>query len=813
MRLIAVVALFAAGCLFAQDTPKPIPGGYALPNGWRITPAGKSLPTEDMVLNVTGSPDGKGMVALHSGFNPHGIVVVDQKTDEPTQRIALKSAWLGMAWSPDGKKLFVSGGNAAGRQPSKAPIYEFGYDNGRLTDQPLSTLEDGGQASEIFWSGLVHHPRKNVLYALHRGTARYSGHVVVFDTETKKATARIKVDAIPYAAAISADGATLYVTNWASDTVSVIDTATNKVLASLAVGDNPNDLLLTPDGRLFVACAQDNSVWVIDTATRMARERINTALTPRALEGSTPNALAYDATAKMLFVANADNNSVAVVRVAEKGESEVMGFIPAGWYPSALALSPDKKKLFVGNSKGLGGYSNVTGPNSPLRKAGMPADSVKSLQKGSVQIVSLANLRTELREMTKRVYENVPYRDEFLAASKAPTAPTVVPREVGAGSPIKHVIYIIKENRTYDQVFGDLPQGNGDSRITIFGRKITPNHHKLAEEYVLFDNLYCDGEVSEDGHFWSTAAFATDANEKQWPVGYGGHGRAQYHEGYVPRGGYIWDAARKKGLTFRSYGEFATRASEGNADASQNAPGLIGHVAPNFKRPGMRDPDNVKEFIREFNEYESNYDSPDPEKRLPNFIVMSLGEDHTTGTRPGTPTPRASVASNDYAVGLLVERVTNSKYWPETAIFVIEDDAQDGPDHVDARRTVGLVISPYTKRGFVDKTLYTTSSMLRTMELLLGLPPMSQYDAAAPPMYNAFTDKANPAPYKHLAPQYDLNEMNTQRAWGARRSMEMNLDEYDRAPMFELNEIVWKSVKGAKSEMPLPVHRFWFGGR
>lgn len=227
----------------------------------------------------------------------------------------------------------------------------------------------------------------------------------------------------------------------------------------------------------------------------------------------------------------------------------------------------------------------------------------------------------------------------------------------------------------------------------------------------------------------------------------------------------------------------------------------------------MRDPDNVKEFIREFNEYESNYDSPDPEKRLPNFIVMSLGEDHTTGTRPGTPTPRASVASNDYAVGLLVERVTNSKYWPETAIFVIEDDAQDGPDHVDARRTIGLVISPYTKRGFVDKTLYTTSSMLRTMELLLGLPPMSQYDAAAPPMYNAFTDKANPAPYQHLAPQYDLNEMNTQRAWGARKSMEMNLDEYDRAPMFELNEIVWKSVKGAKSEMPLPVHRFWFGGR
>ncbi len=811
MRIAAMVTSF--GILLGQETPRAIPGGYELPNGWRITPAGKSIATEDMILNITTAPDGKALVALHSGYNPHGTVVIDAKTEEPAQRIALKSAYLGMAWSPDGRKLFVSGGNATGRQQTKAPVYVFSYADGRLSDQPEASLDETLPGNETFWTGLVHHPKKNLLYALNRGTARYSGQVVVFDTAGGRIAARIKVDAIPYAAVISEDGARLYVSNWGSDTVSVIDTAANKVLSSISVGDNPNDLLLTADGRLFVACAQDNTVWVIDTATRMARERISTALTPRSPEGSTPNALAYDAAAKSLYVANADNNSVAVIRAAEKGESEVLGFIPAGWYPSALALTPDKKKLYIGNSKGLGGYANVTGPNSPLRKPGMPQDSVKSLQKGSVGIVDTSNLKIELKNYTRQVFGNTPYRDELLTAAKAPAAPTIVPREVGAGSPIQHVIYIIKENRTYDQVFGDLPQGNGDPRITIFGRKVTPNHHALAEQWVLFDNLYCDGEVSEDGHFWSTAAFATDANEKQWPAGYGGHSRAQYTEAYIPRGGYLWDAARRKGLTYRSYGEFAARVSETAIDASVNAPGLAGHVAQNFKRAGMRDPDNVRAFLEEFDEYERNHDAQDPEKRLPNFIVMSLGEDHTSGTRPGTPTPRAAVASNDLALGQLVERVTKSKYWPHTAIFVIEDDAQDGPDHVDARRTVGLVISPYTKRGFVDKTLYTTSSMIRTMELLLGLPPMTQYDAAAPPMYNAFLTTPDLTPYQARAAEWDLNEKNTQRAWGARRSLEMNLDEYDRAPMFELNEIVWKSVRGANSPMPLPVHRYWFAGR
>jgi phospholipase C len=390
------------------------------------------------------------------------------------------------------------------------------------------------------------------------------------------------------------------------------------------------------------------------------------------------------------------------------------------------------------------------------------------------------------------------------------SGPSIVPREVGAGSPIKHVIYIIKENRTYDQVLGDLPQGNGDPRLCIFGRKVTPNQHKMAEEFVLLDNLYCDAEVSVDGHSWSNAAYATDFNEKRWPPQYGGHSASVGGPGDIPSSGYVWDLAATKGLTYRSYGEFADRVSKGNQTYSRGRVGaLVDHVCPEYDR-ATRDTVKLKAFLAEFEEYDRNFESTDPEKRLPNYIVMSLGENHTKGTTPGQPTPTAAVANNDWALGQLVERVSHSRYWPETAIFVIEDDAQNGSDHVDARRTAGFIISPYTKRKVVDSTLYTTSSMVRTMELLLGLPPMTQFDAAAMPMYASFDIRADLTPFKHLPPQVDVNARNGPDAPGASLSMAMDFSDYDLTPMFELNEVVWKSVRGADSEMPLPISRFHF---
>ena len=810
-RLTAL--LLAATAVLCAQLPKAVPTGYELPNGWRITPLGKAIPTEDLLLNLALSPDRKTLVATHGGFNPHGLVVLDPATETVRQRIRLRSAWLGLAWSPDGSRIYVSGGNSVSRRdPATASIYVFKASAGRLSEKPDIEWKDTAPAEKTYWSGLAHHPKLNRLYAANRGNDPAAGYIAVFDTATGKPVHRITVGISPYDLVLSPDGSRLYVSNWSSDSISIIDTAANMVIGVLKAGDNPNDMALAPDGRLFVSNGNLNSVSVFDTKKRELLETINVAITPNAPPGATPNALALDADAKMLFVANADNNSIAVIGIREYGRSEVLGFFPSGWYPSSLAILPGSR-IVVGNSKGLGGYSNERGPHSPLAADGSDAGrgTVKTLQKGSINFVSLKDLKSSLPGWTKQVISNTPYADSQLSAARAPKSPSIVPSTVGAGSPIKHIIYVIKENRTYDQVFGDIPKGNGDPRITIFGRQITPNHHAIAEQWVLLDNLYCDGEVSVDGHSWSNSAIATDYNEKNWPAQYGGHSIRPAAYATVPSSGQLWDVAAKAGLTYRSYGEYATRASDGSTmEAAQGVSGLIGHVAPKFKLAGMRDTDNVREFIREFDEYEKNYDSTDAAKRLPNYVVMSLPENHTAGTRPGAFSPRAMVANNDHAVGMLIERVTHSKYWKETAIFIIEDDAQDGSDHVDARRTIGLVVSPYTKRGKVDSTLYTTSSYLRTMELLLGLPPMTQYDAAAMPMYESFGETADLRPYTALPPQWDVNEKNKPTDFGARASLEMNLDEIDEAPMREFNEIIWKSVKGANSEMPAPVHRLLF---
>jgi YVTN family beta-propeller protein len=810
-----VIPFALASALLAQDLPHALPGGYALSNGWRITPLGKSIPTEDLVLNTVTSPDGRAVVALHGGYNPHGLVVVDTRTEQAVERIPLPTAFLGMAWSPDGQKLYVSGGNATGKNThARAPIYIFDYHDGRLSEKPVGTLEETIDMKEIYWSGLVHHPHKHLLFAANRGTAAATpGSVVAFDTASGKLLARIAVEMNPYQVVLSADGSRLYASNWGSGSVSVVDTESLKMVGAIAVGPNPNDMRLAADGRLFVSCANDNTVVVVDTRQRRVVERISTALTPNSPEGSTPNALVLDAARQRLYVANADNNDVAVVNVKEPGHSHVMGFLPVGWYPSALALAGGGQKLYVGNSKGHETHADVKGPTSPLASKFDGDETIKTLQKGDIEIIALATLDHDLAQWTKQVYGNTPYRDEQLAAAAAPSMESVIPRDVGVGSPIHHVIYIIKENRTYDQVLGDVARGNGDARLAIFGKKVTPNHHAAAENFVLLDNFYCDGEVSEDGHSWSNSAYATDYNEKSWPANYGGQSNAARSAAWVPTGGHLWDLCQRKGLTYRSYGEYAARVSDGTTmDAAPGVGGLLGHVSPNYRKEGLniRDTDNAKVFLAEFEEYEKHFDDAVAAKRLPNFVVMSMPEDHTRGTAPGAFTPIAMVASNDLAVGQIIDRVSRSKYWPETAIFIVEDDAQDGPDHVDEHRTVALVASPYVRRGTVDSTLYTTSSMVRTIELLLGLPPMSQYDAAAMPMYKSFGAKADLTPYTVLPAQVDLMEKNTVRSYAARESARMDFRDVDRAPAQKLNEILWKSVMGADSPMPPPVRRYSF---
>jgi hypothetical protein len=425
--------------------------------------------------------------------------------------------------------------------------------------------------------------------------------------------------------------------------------------------------------------------------------------------------------------------------------------------------------------------------------------------------------RDALQTLTKMSYSVMPYSDEHrLAPAGAPPA-SPIPKRVGDPSPIKHVFYVIRENRTYDQVLGDLDRGNGDPTLTLFGEPVTPNAHALAREFGVLDNFYVNAEVSYDGHEFSMAAYASDAVEKFWPTNYGRRGapyiaeggtatRTKYGTLAAPLNGYIWDACVRANVSVRSYGEFA-RWAEGSRDdrlhgklkAMAAVPGLEGRVSPNYAPWELEIPDNPRVDV-----WKKEFEQFDARGEVPALSIFRLAGDHTNGTRTDRPTPRAMVAENDLALGRMVDIISHSRVWNDSAILVVEDDAQNGPDHVDAHRSIALVISPFSRRRVVDNTMYTTAGVLRTIELILGLPPMSQYDAAATPMYNAFTGTPNVAAFQRLVPRVPLDEKNLPSAFGAIASLGMDFSIEDRAPEQLLNEIIWRSVKGANSPMPPP---------
>jgi phospholipase C len=368
---------------------------------------------------------------------------------------------------------------------------------------------------------------------------------------------------------------------------------------------------------------------------------------------------------------------------------------------------------------------------------------------------------------------------------------------------IRHVIYIIKENRTYDQVLGDLPQGDGDPSLVLFGRAVTPNHHALAETFVLFDHCYADAEVSADGHEWSTGAVATDYVQKLWPSSiYSGRNRPYDFQGGstapAPLGGYLWEHAAQAGRSYRVYGEFsALRSKPPGVTPAPFARALAGHLAPTYAGYDLAITDQAR-----FDAWQAEFKEFVRTGSVPALMIVWLPNDHTAGTRPGFPTPKAMVADNDWALGRIVEAVSQSPVWKETAIFVIEDDAQNGPDHVDAHRTICLVASPYARRGLVDHTVYSTVSVLRTIELILGLGPMSQFDAAATPLVAAFTDTPTITPYAALRPHQALTERNQVNAYRARDALALRLDRPDEADEEILNDIVWHAIKGPAVPMP-----------
>jgi hypothetical protein len=578
-------------------------------------------------------------------------------------------------------------------------------------------------------------------------------------------------------------------------------------------------MALAPDGRLFVACAGDNTVHVIQTRAVEAvekgpslnrrppegtREIISTSLYPGAPEGSTPDAVAISPDGHTLFVANADNNCVVVVDISNRLSEEarrdkesvsvVEGFIPVGWYPTAVGVSPDNQTLFVANGKGLSSRPNVPPISSQPELSRKPPwfDYIGQTFSGSLSFIPRPDA-SQMVAYTLQVRRNSPYTPDQFQRTAMPND-SVIPSQAGQSCPIKYVLYIIKENRTYDQVFGDFRNargelvGNGDTNLVMYGENVTPNHHQLARDYVLLDNLYCNGEVSVDGHSWCDAAIATDYNQRSWILSYSRHGKLPgNYEMELPAAGYLWDLCQRYGVSFKTYGEGSRRVPSSNRGSWGDG----------------RDMDRVKNWVEDLQEAEKT-------GVLPRFMIMSLGEDHTTGTKPDTFKPDACVASNDLGLGRIVEAASHSRFWKEMAIFAIEDDAQNGPDHVDAHRTVGLVISPYCRRGAVDSTLYTTASMVRTIELILGLPPLTQYDAGATPMFNSFCQTNDLMAYQALTPKVDMLARNTDKSPGAKQSARMNFRHYDLAPEDELNRVLWLAAKGPDVPYPTAIHRAIF---
>uniref|UniRef100_UPI0035942C1D bifunctional YncE family protein/alkaline phosphatase family protein n=1 Tax=Persicitalea sp. TaxID=3100273 RepID=UPI0035942C1D len=594
---------------------------------------------------------------------------------------------------------------------------------------------------------------------------------------------------------------------WGGKQVGIFDTNTRKITSTIDVGTNPNELIMNKKGSfLFVANAGDNSVSVIDTRQKRVVEVLNAALYPDSPSGTVTNGLALSTDEKTLYVANADNNSLAVFDLSEPGDSRSKGFIPVGWYPTSVRVSG--KRIYVANGKGFTSFANPLGPQpvSPevrseshlgeLPKANNRLQYIGSLMQGSLSVIDTPD-EDELAVYSKKVYANTPYRKERELITEGEKG-NPIPMKVGDPSPIKYVFYIIKENRTYDQVFGDMPEGNGDSTLCIFGEKYTPNQHKLAREYVLMDNFYVDAEVSADGHNWSLGAHANDYLEKTWPTGYGRRGGVT--EGMGRRGvannkeGYLWDFCKKAGVSYRSYGVFVD-TNKGNIPALDAA-----HVCSYFDTYYKQ---NVRDTTR-VNQWKRDFDSLLVAGAVPAFNSIRLGADHTQGLAVGRPTPYACVADNDLAVGMLVEHLSRSPIWSQTAVFVVEDDAQNGPDHVDAHRSNVLVVSPYVKRKSIDHTMYSTSGMLRTMELILGLPPMTQYDAAATPMFRSFTALVDATPYTTVPANIDLGTVNLALTPSAKRSEKLDFTDVDRIDDRVFNEILWKGLKGEDFQVPAP---------
>ena len=821
------------------------PQRIVVPTNQVLTPLGRQVAYGGRPTDVALSPDGRWLAVLDLGqvlmIHPDSAQVVARATQKG-------GSYAGLVFTPDGKRLLASSmGGTIG-------VFEVTGEGG-LRAKPSIKLaaETKASAEAILPIGLAVDAAGKTLWAV----LNLRNTLAEIDLEGGHLRREIPVGNAPYGVVLLGDKA--YVTNWggrkpdaqsvqgpagrgdpvrvdpvrhiASDgSLSVVHLANGKEEKQIVVGLHPSALLATPDGaHVIVANANSDTVSVIDTRTDAVVETLSTRPAETMLFGSAPNALAISPDGKTLYVANGTNNAVAVIAF-EPGHSRLLGCFPTGWYPAGLALDSARGVLYVANVKGVGSRNTEWKGDRKIRDKNVYGYSTHD-SLGTVSIVPLPS-PGELAAHTRTVQTNN-RQTEMISALAPPRgdAPLrALPERHGEPSLIKHVLYIIKENRTYDQVLGDVKRGEGSEELCIFGQEVTPNHHKLVDEFVLLDNFYCSGVLSADGHQWATEAYVTDYLEKA----FGGFPRSYPFAGgdalAYASSGFLWDNALAHHKTLRIYGEFVrasirwkdpartgrlnfmdcyqdfvTQAGQVEIRGAATIQSLEPHVCPTTIGFPSIVPDvyRADQFQRELKQFEAA-------GKLPNLMILLLPNDHTSGTKPNLPTPEAAVADNDLALGKVIEAISHSTFWPETAVFVVQDDPQAGFDHIDGHRTVAMVISPYTRRQTVDSTNYNQTSMVRTMELILGLPPMNQLDASATAMTHCFTDQPNKAPYESVKNNIPLDRLNPplqsirdarQLHW-ATVSLSLPLDDVDEADEDTLNRILWHSTRGRDDTYP-----------
>jgi len=757
-----------------------------LPTGVSLDPIAPSHAVGNFPLAMAIAPGGERLALLLNGWRQQGVQIIDRKSGAVVQTLPQTAAFLGLAFSADGKTLYASGGN-------DDSIFVYRWNGSEATadgkidlvqrpePDPKVKNPDGTQ----YPAGIAISKNGRFLYV----AENIGDTLAVLDLDTKRVIQRMKTDRYPYAVAVDTRG-DVYVSAWGDSTVNHFRAAANGTLrrvARIAVGRHPSSMIVRGT-RLYIASASSDSISIVDTTTSKVTRTLHDAPPAGPREGSTPNALALSRDGSRLFVAEADNNAVAVFDVAS---AKLLGRIPVEWYPSALAL--DGNDLLVVNAKGRGTRPN---PNQAQPGQKIPKDS-HDYTLGQIEgsLLSFpANIG--LAPLTRRVAHANGW-DATRGAKRYP--------------PFKHVIYIIKENRTYDQILGDMKEGDGDASLVFFPENVSPNHHALARRFGLFDRFFVNAEVSASGHNWSTAAYATDYLEKTMPSVYSNRGRSYDYEGTnrervvdddddvnAPASGYLWDLAVRKKISLRDYGEFA-----GNGGNVSDAVGkeVIGFrralrdtTSPDYPPFNMSIPDQTRAdvWLREFRQYMER-------GSLPALEIIRLPNDHTEGAAAGKPTPRAFMADNDLALGRIIDALSHSPFWRDTAVFIVEDDAQAGPDHVDSHRSVLLMVSAWNRAGIVHRFVNTTD-VLATMEEILGLDSLSQFDHYGRPLRGLFADQADLTPYDAIKPEVPLDEKNPESAQ-SKQSMLLDFSRPDAIDDQTLNVILWQTIKG---DVPYP---------